>query len=439
MHTRGTQVHAIKLTLFLGTLCLYQLAQATPTWRALHQRYGIDTDQHAFCFRSNSGEILGENIHAPVRLASVSKILTALWSIETLGNKFQYNTRFYFKDGHLHIKGSKDTIFSRRKLFYLVNQLNHYGIKSIKKLTFDDKTLVFANAEGYVGHVLEITASRTAQNLKDFLTTTEWNKLLPVYQNFYAQTPQELRDLFQLKSLPELELSIKSVEQKDLPDFSLEEAEITFSVLSSALEDYMKFMNIVSNNYIADQSFKNLGGEEAFNKYVKELIKINFPEVAQELKNGENTENLIKLYTGSGLNTKRGGSRVDNFATCALIINLIERFYHLSLELETKIQNMMAVVAVDNGTFKTRLRAPILENSIVAKTGTLYHTSSLVGLIHAQDGLVPFGIFHQITGGKTQVRQIQNEIVRTLVDQYGGPKPFSYTPHFFFPVSDEIF
>jgi hypothetical protein len=51
MHTRGTQVHAIKLTLFLGTLCLYQLAQATPTWRALHQRYGIDTDQHAFTLK----------------------------------------------------------------------------------------------------------------------------------------------------------------------------------------------------------------------------------------------------------------------------------------------------------------------------------------------------------------------------------------------------
>lgn len=431
-------MQALKILLIFGTLLISDLLYATPTWEALHQRYGLQTDQHAFCFRGESGRIYGKNIHRPVRLASVSKILTALWSIETLGNHFQYDTRFYYKNGELHIKGSKDTIFSRRKLFYLVNQLNHHGITKIKKLTFDENTLVFANAERYVGYVLDITHQRTSKNLKDFLTTTQWNKLLPVYQNFYAETPQDLRERLQIKELQELELKILNVEQQNTPDFDIEKAELSFSVFSSALEDYMKFMNIFSNNFVADQSFKNLGGEKAFDQYIKELIQNDYPEVTQELENGESVEKLIKLYTGSGLNTKREGERVDNFATCSLVINLIERFYELALELETQLQKMMAVVAVDKGTFRARLRAPVLENSILAKTGTLYHTSALAGLIHSQEGLVPFGIFHQKTGPKTSVRQIQNDMVRTLVDQYGGPKRFEYQPKFFFPVDDEI-
>lgn len=430
---------AFKRTLLLASLFLSSLGQATPTWEALHQRYGLKTQNHAFCFRSNSGEILGKNINSPARLASVSKVFTALWAIETYGNKFQYDTRFYYKDGQLHIQGSKDTIFSRRKLFYLVNQLNHYGITEIDKLTFDDKTQVFANSEGYVGRLLDVTHARTAQNLYDFLTTKEWNKLLPVYQNFYAQTPRRILNKFQIKQLEELKLNIGNVAHQNKPDFNLDNSELKFSVFSSALEDYMKFMNITSNNFVADQTFKNLGGEKAFDRYINKVILRDFPEVTRNLKNNEGTQKLIKLYTGSGLNTKRKGARVDNFSTCSLSIGLIERFYKLSLELETKIQNMMAVVAVDQGTFRTRLRAPILENSIVAKTGTLYHTSALAGLIHAQSGLVPFGIFHQVTGSKTLVRQIQNDIVRTLVDQYGGPQRFVYSPKYFFPVSDEIF
>lgn len=418
---------------FLAVLiCLSSQVLATPTWSRLHSQHGINTSSHAFCFRANSGEILGSNIHKKVRTASVSKLITTLWAMERKGPNFQYETKVYYKDGQLFIEGSRDTVFSRRKLFYLVNQLNHYGIEKIEELRFDDQTLVFANAEGYVDQVLTITKERTAQNLADFLHTPGWQRLKSSYRSIYNETPREIRDVLGLKPLDELRLSVSRVKSSQTPSFNLDQADISFTLYSSVIQDYMKFMNITSNNYIADQTFSNLGGEEEFDKYIDDLVKKEFPAL---LSGGKTTRSLIKMYSGSGLSIRRDG-RQDNYATCALTIKLIERLDAIVTDLEARLQDIVAVVARDGGTFRNRLNLPVLRDSILAKTGTLYHTSALAGIVHGRNGVIPFGIFHQVQGSKARVRQIQDRMVRTLVDQYGGPARFNYTPKFFFPVSE---
>ncbi len=409
---------------------------ATPTWNRLHSQYNLSTNQHAFCFTDSNGELIGANPHLKVRIASVSKLATTLWAIDKKTPQFQYETFFYFKDGHLHIKGSRDTVFSRRKLFYLVNQLNQQGIKKIDSITFDDKTIALASAEDYVGEVLTITPTRTAANLKDFLHTKEWNVLKPVYRDFINSTPASLRDRYGLRALEELSLDIGQVSASNTAPFDVDGSGVTkFSLLSSAIEDYMKFMNIVSNNFIADQTFENLGGEAEFDKYIESFMNEHFKDYETKRTGFSSQEPSFKMFTGSGLNTNRNGTRVDNYASCAIIVKLIEVLDEKMQELDSVIQKIAAVPAADGGTFRKRLNSPVLKNSIVAKTGTLFHTSALAGLVSTQKGVQYFGIFHQLQGSKANANLIQNQMVRTLIDQGGGPKTFTYSPEYFFPVA----
>jgi serine-type D-Ala-D-Ala carboxypeptidase/endopeptidase (penicillin-binding protein 4) len=413
-------------------------AFASPTWNRLHTQHGLNSADHAFCFRTQSGEVQGANIDRKVRLASVSKLITTLWAIDVKGPSFQYETHFTYLDGKLHITGSKDTVFSRRKLFYLVNHLNQQGISKIDTLTFDANTLVFAGAEDYVGDVLTIAPSRTAQNLKDFLHTPGWQRLLAAYREFYQQTPAAVRERFNLAPVGDLSLSVGDVRLAEAPEFDLESPEaLRFTLLSSVIEDYMKFMNIVSNNFIADQTFENLGGEAAFDQYMVELLSELHPDYERQRQGFLDHEPSLKMYTGSGLNTTRNGSRVDNYSTCQVILSLMQILEEKAEDFETHISRLVAVTGSDGGTFRARLQSPILKNTVVAKTGTLFHTSALAGIVYAQQGAVPFGIFHHLTGSKATAQLIQNQMVRTLVDQNGGPAPFDYRAQFFFPVSDE--
>jgi serine-type D-Ala-D-Ala carboxypeptidase/endopeptidase (penicillin-binding protein 4) len=430
--------HKLRLALIIFGLGLGLHVQATPTWNRVHAQHGLSTANHAFCFQGKNGDLIGSNPHLKVRLASVSKMITTLWVLEKKGPTFQYENQFFYKDGHLHIKGSKDTIFSRRKLFTLVNQLNNLEIKQISKMTFDENTIVFAGSEGYVGEVLTITANRTATNLKDFLHTPGWERLKPAYQEFYRQTPQAIIDRFDIRELSELDLSVASVEPVSQDPFPLNGDDvIAFSSLSPAIQDYMKVMNIVSNNFVADQTFANLGGEEAFDHYIKDFLDQEFPRYEETRQGFSANEQSIKMFTGSGLNTTRDGSRVDNFSSCAIVIKLMQRLQDVVLELETSLDRVAAVPGTDRGTFRNRLNSQILKNSMVAKTGTLYHTSALAGILSTKEGMIPFGIFHQLTGSKATAVQIQNQMVRTLVDQYGGPASFDYRARYFFPVAHE--
>ena len=77
----------------------------------------------------------------------------------------------------------------------------------------------------------------------------------------------------------------------------------------------------------------------------------------------------------------------------------------------------------DLGTFKNRLNSADLKNTFVAKTGTLMHTSTLAGAMNTQKGYSFFGVFNQTTNA-IGAKQVQNEMVRILMDEMGGPKVF---------------
>ena len=426
----------VKYLFLLLIFSFSSLANSQKYWGELLSDYNMKAANHSFCYSDSAGEVKGSNTTMKVRLASVSKLITSLWAVEKLGGNYQYKTKFFLKGNKLHIQGDLDPVFSSRKLFFLLSQLNNLGVNKLEEITFDSQTKVYTRAERYIGEILNVTNARSAANLKDFWNTPTWNKLIPAYKTFIKGTPNSLLDELQIrKTVEELDLTIGKVyPSKKNP---LKGEMDGYIHLSPEMFVYLKYMNIVSNNYFADQIFDKLGGEKEFDKYLNNILKEN-PELEDDLKGYARNEASMKMYSGSGLNTTRNGSRVDNFANCRLIVFLVKRLKNKLDDAQIQIQKVVAVPGVDLGTFRSRLRGTRMAKSVVAKTGTLYHTSALSGMIHKSEGDFYFGIFHQLTGWKGNAKIVQNKMLEYLWENLGEDSKFEYKSKFFFPAVEPL-
>jgi len=422
------------------SMTLVQPTMATPGWNKLMNDFNLDPQYHGFCFTDSKGEIKGSNPHMKVRLASVSKVITTLWAVDKLSPDFSYQTKFYLKDKHLHIEGSKDPVFSNRKLFFLLSQLNNLGISELDKITFSKDLKVFTNAEYYSGEIIKVSRARTARNLKDYFHTPDWNRLKAAYKEFIKYTPKSIIEKLQIRSsLDDLSLTVKEVAFSDTNPFKdSPDAVQEYNHLSPEIAKYLKVMNVKSNNYIADQVFEKLGGEAEFDKWVQPYTTKHFPNYKSYRKKFSKDEKSIKLFTGSGLNDLRNNSRVDNYATCGIIVRLVEELKNKMDDYNKEIQQIVAVPGVDAGTFRSRLKSPRLAKTMVAKTGTLFHTSTIAGMINGKNSSHYFGVFHQLRGSKSNAKMVQNKIITKMVDDFGGPNKFSYDKQFFFPAKEVL-
>jgi D-alanyl-D-alanine carboxypeptidase/D-alanyl-D-alanine-endopeptidase (penicillin-binding protein 4) len=416
--------------------------QANSGWEKILKNYNLTPKYHSFCYTDETGEVKGSNPHMKVRLASVSKLITTYWAVEKLTPEYQYESQFFLKDKHLHIIGDKDPIFSKRKLFFLLSQLNNLGITELDKITFDDNLKVFTNAEGYIGDSLRVTKSRTAANLKDFFHTPAWNKLKGAYGSFIKETPAELVANLEIReSIEDLNLSVKEVGFLKENPFKEDDQAKKSIHLSPSIVKYLKAMNIKSNNYIADEVFNKLGGEIEFDKFIGEKVETWFPNNDVDRKNFDKSSKSIKIFSGSGLPTYKSGVRNDNYATCAIVVKIIENLNTVMTDYQKSFQQIVAVSGsdIDNSgatksTIRKRFLSPKVKNVIMAKTGTLFHTSALAGKVSTKNGDHYFGVFHQMRGWKGHAKAAQDEIVQKLITDYGGGEKVEYNKEFFFPA-----
>jgi D-alanyl-D-alanine carboxypeptidase/D-alanyl-D-alanine-endopeptidase (penicillin-binding protein 4) len=416
--------------------------QAKSGWETILENYNMSPRYHAFCFTDNDGNVRGSNTHMKVRLASVSKLITTYWAMEKLGPEYQYESQFYIKGKHLHIIGDKDPIFSKRKLFFLLSQLNNLGITELDKITFDENLRVYTNAEGYIGDVLKVSSSRTARNLKDFFHTPAWNKLKGAYSSFIKSTPSEIIQALEIReSIEDLNLSVKEVSFSKTNPFK-DDVDAKKSIhLSPEVVKYLKAMNIKSNNYIADEVFDKLGGEQEFDKFIGEKVQNWFPNLDVDRTKFKEGSKSIKIYSGSGLPTYKSGERRDNYATCGVVVRIIEDLNDIMVDYQKSLQQIVAVSGSDidssgatKSTIRKRFLSPKVKNVILAKTGTLFHTSALAGKVSTKQGDRYFGVFHQMRGWKGHAKAAQDEIVNKLVNDYGGGEKVEYNKEYFFPA-----
>jgi D-alanyl-D-alanine carboxypeptidase/D-alanyl-D-alanine-endopeptidase (penicillin-binding protein 4) len=367
-------------------------------------------DQQSYCYTDEAGKVQGTNVDTQVRLASVSKLITTLWAIEKKGPDYHYDTKLYIKGKNLHIQGSFDPFMSNEKMLFLISQLNTLGYTHFDKITYDKYVQIFPNAQGYNDPYPLITRDSNGKNIKLYFNTASWSKVFKAEYDRLASLAK--KDRF-LKSV---EFSADTVEfaltNPIAPDLTKIDSDVRVLTLTSpAMYKYLKETNVKSNNYTAQTIFLDLGGVEEFEKFIAEKFNL--------------TTDKIKLWNGNGLPTTVDGVRKDNYASCAIMTEIVEAL-KASLELQGKeLEDVVAVPGSDAGTFANRLNSSELKNTFVAKTGTLMHTSTLAGAMNTQKGYSFFGIFNQSTdiiGSKL----VQNDMVKSIMTEMGGSKTFGY-------------
>ncbi len=431
-----------KLFVALAVLSISSSSMAGPFWDQLIKNSGYNAENHAFCYTDENGEVAGANVHKKSYLASITKLVTTYVAIHKLGASFKITTKLYYnpKTKELHIAGGKDPVYSKRKLFYLVNQLNNAGIKEVSKITFDDNFTAWALSENAgVAQRTPETQSKTsiANTLKAYLHTPEWNLNKKAYEAFIGDSSREWLDFLRMERNPEnLDLSIGSVEHSEAAPFDLQaEGVRSFNVLSPEIEDYLKYTNILSHNYFADELFKVVG-KEAYQETLKEFMDQNFPDYKNTRVGFKEDEPTVLIYNGSGY--PLSSPRRDNYATCAVIVKMIEKMDEELQAVDDEIQKVVAVTGTDEGTIKTRLRGEVFENKGVVKTGTTDPVSALAGMLSTKTGRRYFAIFNHRAGGlsATPLRSFQNRVTRQLMDDFGGGEAFDYTPKKMYPTQD---
>ncbi|MFT6069085.1 MAG: D-alanyl-D-alanine carboxypeptidase/D-alanyl-D-alanine-endopeptidase (penicillin-binding protein 4) [Bacteriovoracaceae bacterium] len=416
--------HFIRAILAVSILSVSAPSYSGPMFKRLVKEYKIGKyEDQSFCYIDGAGNLKGNNPQIKIRLASVSKIYTSFWALSRLGPDYQYETKFYVKDKKMHIVGSKDPIFDDRKVFYLLSQFNELGIKKLDKITFDKNLLVFPNKKN-ASEDNSHTTSDYQKYLNTYFNTKKWSEgYYDEYLRLRRIAPQN-NDQIELIEKPEFKVS--KIEFSEEAPFDLEGSDVTtYSIKSLPLYKYLKFVNIVSNNYIPEKLFEQLSEKEDVNDFLDEAIGID--------------REKIKLYTGSGLMSYDDeGTRFDNYSTCEMTIKMMIELKKMVEANGLFIHDVMAVPGADGGTFRRRrFSIPELTNAFVAKTGTLYHTVALAGMLSTNIGLRYFGIFNQ-TEEIWSARKLQDEIVLQLFKDFQGPVKFPYRKEGFWPAAGPL-
>lgn len=377
----------------------------------------IDIADQSYCYSNEEGKLEGQNVDLRVRLASVSKLLTSLWSIETLGLEHKFNTKLYIKENTLHIEGSFDPFLGNEKMFFLVSQLNELGYEKFDSITFDSNVIVFPGAQYYVEEYPVLNHTIIAKYIKKYFNTSTWS----------AETKDEYKHYYEIakpgRYKKEVTFEVKNVEYAEKNPNEGDENVKVLTLSSPPLYRYLKEMNVKSNNYVAETLFHQMGGTSPFQEFLNERYGL--------------TSEQVQFFSGSGLPTIINGIRKDNYATCSIILRLISEL-KLSIHKQNKeLEDMVAVPGSDAGTFRNRTFPADYKNSFVAKTGTLMHTSTLAGAMNTKKGFSFFGIFNQstdINGSKT----VQNSMVRSIMTEMGGPLAFDYVVEDFHTYNNDI-
>lgn len=374
-------------------------------WGQGLKEQGIAAKDQSYCYTDTEGNIQGANIDMKIRLASVSKLVTSLWVVETLGVDYKYNTKLFIKDNKLHIEGSYDPFLGNEKMFFLLSQLNELGYEKFDTITFDKNVVINPDVQYASDEYPIINSTNMAKFLKNYFNTKSWSADTKTeYENFYNLSKEG-------KFRKSVNFEAGTIESVEANPFLGDDTVKTLTLSSPPLYKYLKEMNVKSNNYVAETLFRQAGGVNSFQQYLGDKYS--------------NTSDQIQFYTGSGLPLTVDNVRKDNYASCGLILNFISHLKTLVESQGKTLEDIVAVPGSDGGTFRNRIFPSDYKNAFVAKTGTLMHTSSLAGAMNTQNGFSFFGIFNQSTdiGGS---KIVQNSMVKSIMSELGGPKAFDY-------------
>lgn len=407
--------------LFFATLLLTSAVNAanpalTSEFKTLvtKSKLGPVTDQ-AYCY-AKDGATSGYQTEKLQRIASVTKVITTFLASETMDLKRSFTTKFYIGKDSLHIEGGRDPYFEEDKLLLLLKALNELGYTSFKKVTFNRDFLFYDIA---MGEYEKITPEKSRARLGFYLLGKNPASVRAKWQAIRKFAGEEGLDL----EVNSPSLIAGSVSIADINPLQNENP-VVFIHQSKPLHSLLKTMNVQSKNYVAE----------------------NIYEAGQKIKNISTllTENGInpatfKIANGSGLPIIIGKTRTDNLASCNTVLKIISLLAQSIVKHNLELSDIMAVNGgKDLGSFRERFQDyPETHESVLSKTGTLKHTSSLAGILLI-NGNVPFAILNH-TVNSSAARKFQDRFVSRMFDHLGVATPLDYTKISIFPWDDSDF
>jgi len=396
-------------SLFFLTGPLYASETLNESFARLLRHHRVSPlSEQSYCYLENN-EVRGFQAEKKQRIASLTKLLTTLLAVKKADLKTRFQTNVFISGSRIHISGGQDPYWEEDKLLRLLKALNELGISEVEELSFDEN---FIFTDLAFGSHADITPSHSAERLRHLLSPSGSKTIASLWSNVRAFAGEEGLDLpsspprFRTKRI---RISTENPLENENP--------LAFQHTSKTLGEILKAMNVMSKNHVSQNIYRQLTQDESFESF---MVKLGFEKSDFTINNG------------SGLPTL-SLARQDNEATCSLILRSLEILEEEVQKQGISLSDILAVVgSSDLGSFRNRFKNyPGLSSGLMAKTGTLRHTSSLAGYL-SLGSLSPFAILNHTTAA-ANARTFQESFVASLFSELGNPISIPYEKISIFP------
>jgi len=370
----------------------------------------------------------------PVNPASLVKLATSLWALETLGPEHRFTTRFVLAGDDLVVRGGADPDFHPENAMLVARALNGGGLTRIQGRLLVDASFWIGWEHGSARpaataqeRALEM-ARRLRQALNPALWTAElrstWKKLA-ARENLDAARPPRVAVVSGLGVVvagnsgvePAGEASVAldglggdgvSHAPVQLPVGSSAGEEVVLVHRSATLAGTLKRFNVWSNNDI-ERLEAVLGPPPELKAFLVERW-------------GESAAGSITMATTSGL----GANRLTARLAVRLLRDLTDTLDRHGL----RPADILPVAGCDPGTLKSfpALGDDRRRGAVVGKTGSLTHTDGGVALLAGVAGTMEGDLFFCLvaprSGAHLKVARSRQEAwVLEMMAALGGDRP----------------
>jgi len=356
--------------------------------------------------------------------ASVVKIATSWWALETLGPDHRFTTRFTARGtidpsrrllkGDLVVHGEGDPDFQVESAFLVAQALNRMGIRKVTGSVVVDGTFWMGWENGSQGMNPDPVKRATlmAARLRQALDVRRWNRATRRAFSTYAAEHDGPRS-----PLPSVEV-IGGARFEQSPG-AAETA--LFEYRSKSLAETLRRFNAFSNNDI-ERVAASIGSPNELSVLLADrLVAGTVP---------------VRIQTASGLGENRLSPRQ--------IVSMLRGFRSAAAGLGVDIEHLLPVAGCDPGTVNSafpRLSSPPFATALVAKTGTLTSTDGgitvLAGFLNTAQGEVVFCVAAPHAAGRIRLaRHTEESFVVDLLNRRGGAAPRTCAPPLASPGGD---
>lgn len=281
---------------------------------------------------------------------------------------------------NIHIAGGSDPTWGREMLHFFASELHRAGVRKIQNLTFDENFLLSWRAQAKelnkVNYYYDFTDLAGAETYVPTIADIQMSlsRHLVPRKDEYSITLEKAKSV-QVDMVEKLNLSRpKKVAHLPKAQFQAAPHEQVLRLRSLPMFKILKFMNVTSNNYLADVLFSQLGGANAFREFIQST-DLSAHAMALELNNG------------SGYPLKKGDVKIYNRSSCASIVHALELIDSLVKNSQQGMETVFPVATSDTSTLD---KYELPQNVMIAKTGTVTPTIAFAGLIQTKDGPLYF-------------------------------------------------